>query len=334
MMTERTFEDVPAIRRSVPIHIGIVGPSGSGKTFSALRLATGIQEVYGGELFHIDTEASRALHYADRFRFRHVPFCAPFDPLSYLAAVKHCVNKGAKTIILDSASHLHEGQGGTLESHEAECDRLCAAWRATRDKVQMAAWAKPKAELRRFINEVLQMNVNVIWCYRAKEKVKLINGKTPQAQGFMPISSDELIYEMSCNMLLYPNSGGIPSWHSEEMGERAIIKNPVQFRDIFKESKPLDEMTGRKLAEWGCGGSNVEQSKAKQVENQVEAVSAIFNPPENIQTITDKLIKLIIANEDVIPPTWQNAARDKMNDPQVTVAELEKVYNSIMEKVK
>jgi ABC-type oligopeptide transport system ATPase subunit len=107
-MTERKFDDTPAVRRAVPLHLGLVGPSGSGKTYSALRLATGIQSIYGGDIFGIDSEANRMLHYADKFKFRHVPFAAPFDPLSYLAAVEHCVKKGAKTIIIDSASHLHE----------------------------------------------------------------------------------------------------------------------------------------------------------------------------------------------------------------------------------
>jgi ABC-type sulfate/molybdate transport systems ATPase subunit len=44
----RKFEFVPAVRASVPLLVGLYGPSGGGKTFSALRLATGIQEVTGG----------------------------------------------------------------------------------------------------------------------------------------------------------------------------------------------------------------------------------------------------------------------------------------------
>jgi hypothetical protein len=249
----RIFEDHAAVRAQVPLLIGIVGPSGSGKTKSSLRLAAGIQRVVGGEVFGIDSEANRMLHYADDHRYRHVPFGAPFDALSYLAAVEYCAKKGAKTIIIDSASHLHEGPGGTLEMHEAECERLMKAWGATRDKVQMSAWRKPKSELRRFLNTVLQYQVNTIWCYRAKEKLKIVPGQQPKPMGFMPIAGDEMIYEMTLNCLLYPNSGGVPSWHPEEMGERAIIKLPQQFQAVFKESKPLDEDIGQKLAEWAAG---------------------------------------------------------------------------------
>jgi hypothetical protein len=254
----RAFEDSPAVRRAVPLLIGLVAPSGGGKTRGALRLAAGIQRVMPGPVFCIDTEANRALHYADFHDFRHVPFGAPFDALSYLAAVQYCVSKGARTVIIDSASHMHEGPGGTLEMHEAECERLMQLWSkngqpASRDRVQMSAWQKPKQELRKFLNTVLQMQVNTIWCFRAKDKMKIIPGQQPKALGFMPIAGDEMIYEMTLNCLMYPNSGGIPSWHPEEMGERAIIKLPQQFAAIFDKPKPLDEDIGEALARWAAG---------------------------------------------------------------------------------
>ena len=46
----RIFTARPAVRESVPLLIGLTGPSGGGKTFSALRLATGIQTVTGGDV--------------------------------------------------------------------------------------------------------------------------------------------------------------------------------------------------------------------------------------------------------------------------------------------
>jgi ABC-type dipeptide/oligopeptide/nickel transport system ATPase subunit len=91
---QRKFDDVPAVRESVPLLIGLMGPSGSGKTYSALRLATGIQEVTGGDIYFIDSEARRALHYADSFKFKHVQLDPPFGSLDYLAAIEHCVKQG------------------------------------------------------------------------------------------------------------------------------------------------------------------------------------------------------------------------------------------------
>src|SRR5690242_13140717 len=105
---DRKFEDTEAVRSPTPLLFGLIGPSGAGKTYSALRLATGMQRVFGGEIFVVDTESRRALHYAKDFKFRHVEFAPPFSPLDYLAAIEHCVTKGAKTIIVDSMSHEHD----------------------------------------------------------------------------------------------------------------------------------------------------------------------------------------------------------------------------------
>ncbi len=250
----REFFDSEAVRGQVPLLVGLCGPSSSGKTYSALRLATGIQKIAGGDIYVIDTEANRSKHYADTFKFRHVPFVAPFGALDYLSAVEHCVEKGAKTIVIDSASHLHEGPGGTLEAHEEECQRLAKAWGQSLDKVKMAAWQRPKADLRRFLNSVLQLQANLIFCFRAKEKVKVITGQNPKQLGFMPIAGEEMIFEMTLNVLLYPNSGGVPAWHPDEMGEKAIVKLPGQFRELFAKERPLDEATGEALARWASGG--------------------------------------------------------------------------------
>jgi hypothetical protein len=254
MQPDRKFEDVPAVRHQVPLLVGLAGSAGSGKTKSALRLADGMREVIGGDIYCIDTEAARALHYSDYHKFRHVNFTAPFGPLDYLAAVRHCVGKGASIIIIDSTSHIWEGPGGVLEMHESECERLMQAWKSTHEKVQMSAWQRPKAELRRFINEILQLRVNLNLCFRAKEKLKLEKGKNPQPLGWMPIAPAELVYEFTLGCLLYPGCNGIPTWHSEEMGEKAVIKLPQQFASMFEKPVQLSESIGRQLAEWARGG--------------------------------------------------------------------------------
>ena len=250
----RTFEDKPAVRTSVPLMIGVMGPSGGGKTFSALRLATGIQRVSGGDIFMIDTEARRGLHYADRFTFRHLAFAAPFSPLDYLAAIEHCVAKGAKTIIVDSMSHEHEGPGGVLEWHEAELSRMGGG-----DKNNFRAWAAPKAARRRMINTMLQLPCNFVFCFRAKDKAKPgkdDNGKTALIDfGFMPIAGEEFVYEMTLNALLMPNAGGVPTWQSDYRGERQMIKLPQQFVELFRNPEPLSEDIGERMARWAAGGS-------------------------------------------------------------------------------
>ena len=252
----RSFQVKAAVRERVPLLIGLMGPSGSGKTFSALRLATGIQAVTGGDIFGIDTEARRMLHYADRFKFKYVEFGAPFGSLDYLAALEQCAKAGAGVIIVDSMSHEHESPGGMLDLQEKELERLAGNDWAKRERVKMLSWQKPKANRRRLINGILQLNANFIFCFRAKNTVKplKINGKTEIVpMGFMPIAGEEFLFEQTVNCLLLPNSGGVPTWQSENLGERQMMKLPVQFREIFAGNKPLDEDMGRALATWAKG---------------------------------------------------------------------------------
>jgi hypothetical protein len=261
----RQFTATPAKRARVPLFIGITGPSGSGKTYSALRLATGIQRTASGQIFVIDTEAGRALHYADDFKFQHVPFAAPFGAFDYLDAIKFCVDNKASSIIIDSASHMHEGPGGMLEQHSMQLDKFCGdkprnneqewEWEKRRDKNNMRAWISPKRELGRFVQALLQLHTNVIFCFRAKEKIKP-SGDKPIDMGFCAIADDSLIYEMTCSPLLLPGSRGVPKWDPVEPGSKLQTKLPKQFEAMLRRSgQPLSEEVGEMMGRWAAGES-------------------------------------------------------------------------------
>lgn len=252
----RQFEIAPAARRTVGLTIGLVAPSSAGKTYSGLRLATGIQRIVGGDIDLIDTENRRALYYADKFKFNHLDFRAPFSPDDYLEAIRFCARRGSKTIMIDSMSHEHEGPGGVLEWHERETERLAALWGVSKEKAQMAAWGPPKKARRKLINEVLQLNVNLIFTFRAKEKIKIVSGKNPIELGWQPICGEEFMYEMVLQALLLPGSEGRPTWVPEMPAEKAMVKLPLQFRELFArpESAQLSEQVGEELAKWAAGG--------------------------------------------------------------------------------
>jgi hypothetical protein len=253
--SDRKFTSVPAVRERVPLWVGLIGPSGTGKTYSALRLATGMSKVYGDGVFFIDTEARRSSHYADQFRFSVVDFKPPFGPLDYLAAVEHCISQGARTIVIDSMSHEWEGEGGVLEQHDIETQRLAEKWRTSPEKAQMSGWAAPKADHRRLMSTMIQSGLNFVICYRAKEKLKIVRNQDPKPLGWQPIGPDDLVYEATVNMLLTPGAKGVPSWSPVEEGEKALVKMPRQFEALFKEGRPLDEATGEALARWAAGGA-------------------------------------------------------------------------------
>lgn len=255
----RKFDVSDAKREHVPLLIGLTGPSGGGKTYSALRLATGVQSVSGGDIYFIDTESRRALHYADKFKFKHVPFDAPFGSLDYLSALQFCVSQGAGVVIVDSMSHEHEGPGGMVDLHDQLVDRMAGNDYAKRERVKMLAWSEPKQKRRALINGILQLNANFIFCFRAKNTAK--PGKDDRgksaviAQGFMPIAGEEFVFEQTMNALLLPGAGGVPTWHSDMVGERTMIKLPEQFAGLRDRNRPLDEKVGEHLAKWARGES-------------------------------------------------------------------------------
>ncbi len=274
----RTFEAKPAVRGHVPLLIGLTGPSGGGKTFSALRLATGIQRVTGGDIYGIDTESRRMLHYADKFKFQHVQFDAPFGSLDYLEAIRYCIEAGAKIIIVDSMSHEHEGDGGCLDFHEKELDRMAGEDYAKREKCGQAAWVKPKSARNKLVLGFTQMDANIIFCFRAKDLTKPVrsaNGKMEVVHcGFVPISGDRIVFEMTMNAMLLPKADGVPSWKSENPGESMAMKLPEQFKAMFAERRPLSEEIGQQLAEWAKGGekhSSVVESLARRAEFAADA---------------------------------------------------------------
>jgi len=272
-LAEDVFTHSPAARIATPLFTGIVGPSGTGKTYSAMRLATGMQRVTGGEIFGIDTESNRMLHYAPlpgekadptrgKFAFQHVPLAAPYGSLRYLSAIRYCASQGAKNIIIDSGSHEHDGVGGVLEFHQAEAARLAKERSSTEDKVKMEAWGKPKANRRKLINALLtELSVNCIFCFRAKPKLHIAT-KTEKAAGMEPVSpkgfcaiaGEEFIYEMMIKFVLLPGARGLPTWHSEFQGEQEMMKLPEQFLHIFEQPAPLSEDIGQQMAEWAAGG--------------------------------------------------------------------------------
>lgn len=308
----RVFEATNAVREAVPLLIGLMGPSGGGKSFSALRLATGIQTVAGGDIFFIDTEARRALHYADRFKFKHIKFGAPFGSLDYLEAIQYCVSKGAGVVVVDSFSHEHDSPGGMIDFHEKELDRMAGDDWAKRERVKMLAWQKPKAARRQLINGLLQLEANFIFCFRAKETAKpvKINGKTEVVQqGFMPIAGDEFVFEQTVNCLLLPNAGGVPTWKSDFMGERKMIKLPEMFKDIFRESRALDEDTGKQLATWAKGGSKA-PAKTAQATTQADADFDEPSATEKIAQFDDALAAAAENGVDALRAAWDAIPKD------------------------
>jgi hypothetical protein len=271
-MADRKFAFKPAVRDRVSLLIQMAGGTGSGKTYSAMRLAAGIA---GDKPFAvIDTEAERAKHYADFFRFDHLDFRPPFSPDDYLAAIKAADDAGYPAIVIDSMSHEWAGDGGVLDWHDRELDRMAGNDWKKRDACSFAAWSKPKAAHKKMMSRLLQCRNHLIFCLRAEEKVEMIkdeNGKTkfvPKASrtgldGWIPICEKNFPFEMTASFLLTDAKPGIPQ----------PIKLQQQHRSIFPEGQVIDEETGRRLAAWASGADRLSE---EEIAAQIAAVEPMI----------------------------------------------------------
>lgn len=248
-----TFTFRPAIRENVGLLIGLAGGTGSGKTYTAMRLASGIA---GDKPFAlIDTEAGRAKHYADQFRFDHGDLSAPFNPHAYAEAIMAADKAGYPVIVVDSVSHLWAGDGGVLDMQEAELTRMAGDDWKKREAVKMAAWIRPKTEHKKMVQRLLQVRAHLILCFRAEEKIEMVreNGKMQIVKkqtatgldGWVPICEKNLPFELTASFLLLATDPGIPH----------PIKLQQQHRDLFPTGKPITEESGKRIAEWAAGGA-------------------------------------------------------------------------------
>lgn len=236
------------MRENVGLIIGLAGGTGSGKTYTAMRLASGIA---GDKPFAvIDTEAGRAAHYADQFRFDHGDLKPPFRPQAYTEAIATADAAGYPVIVVDSMSHVWAGDGGVLDWQEEEFQRM-----GGRDAVKMASWIKPKMAHKHMVAKLLQVRAHLILCFRAEEKIDIIkeDGKTkivPKEgptglNGWMPISEKALPFELTASLLLTANEPGVPK----------PIKLQEQHRALFPLDRPITEESGRAIAQWAAGGT-------------------------------------------------------------------------------
>ena len=256
-----TFSFRPAVRERTSLLIGIAGASGSGKTYSALEIATGLAGP-GGKIAVIDTEAGRALHYADLFAFDHGDMMPPFGPGAYAEAIKAADGAGYDVIIVDSFSHEYEGEGGVLEW----ADRL-----AEQGVKTPGNWKEPKTAHKRMVGKLLQCRAHLIFCLRADEKmlmeqVPLLdkdgtpkigrNGKPivathvvaadrPVEERWQPICEKRFPYELTVSLLMLPSKPGVP----------LPLKLQRQHRAAFPEGERAGRRSGEVLRMWATGAS-------------------------------------------------------------------------------
>jgi hypothetical protein len=218
----------PVVRGGSKALIGIGGITGSGKTYTALLIARGMVNK-PSEIGFLDTENGRGSFYADILDgpFMIADLYPPFAPRRYADAIKEFQEAGVKVLVIDSVSHEWEGEGG--------CDDIA---NITTGKI--ANWKLAKSEHKKFMNALLQSNLHVICCIRAREKTDFKNPKEPVSLGIQPVCEKNFMFEMTASILV-----------ENEGRTQKHLKVPSFLKKTFGEGKNyLGKEAGREIIEW------------------------------------------------------------------------------------
>lgn len=234
----------PAARKTAPLLIAIASVSGAGKTYTALLLGAGLAGP-NGKVGMLDTENGRGEMYADSpgimkalpQGFSYIGMDPDFSPDRFIDYLKAAEKADIDVLIVDSFTHEWEGIGGC-------CDI------ADKKKLgNMPNWSLAKREHKRLVNYLLTTKMHLIFCLRAREKVK-IDLKRPQNDqiiplGLQPIAEKNFVFEMLLSVQL-----------AEYTHFAKGIKVPEGLAGIFVKERMLTKEDGERIAAWNSSGSN------------------------------------------------------------------------------
>lgn len=231
-----------AERRGARLVVGMAGISGSGKTYTALQLAWGLAGLDASKVGMLDTENRRGSLYADALKdangnvhqFMIGDLYAPFSPQRYIDAIHEFQKAGVEVLVIDSVTHEWEGTGG--------CEEIAATTSS-----RMADWKKAKAEHKRFMNALLQSDMHVIVCIRAREKMDFSDPKKPISLGIQPIQEKNFMFEMTASLMMW-----------NEGTAQQVLKCPAELKGILGRGQGyVSANDGLALRKWveGAGGN-------------------------------------------------------------------------------
>lgn len=291
----------PAVRGGSKAIIGIAGVSGSGKTYTALKIARGMVSS-PKKIGFLDTENKRGSLYADILDgpFMIGDLYPPFSPKRYSEAIKEFQDAGVEVLVIDSVSHEWEGEGG--------CDDI-----ANMKIGKMQNWIGAKREHKSFMNTLLQCNMNIICCLRAREKTDFKNPKEPVSLGIQPVCEKNFLFEMTASLLM-----------ENEGTTQRFLKLPSFLKDAFGSGAGyLGDITGKKIIDWINTGEKEDPAITKIKSEMLMAcefglagVIAIWN------NLTPAMKKKLEAHKNICKEAaeeYERQAKEAEETPQETL---------------
>ena len=264
-----------AQRKAVKIKMALTGTSGSGKTYSALLIAKGL----GGKVAVADSENDSASLYSDLFDFDTCPIEPPFTPQKYIDIIKEAENAGYTTLIIDSLTHVWQGEGGFLDM----VNKQAAVCKGN----SFIAWGKVTPVYNKFIDTIMQSKIHIIVTMRSKTAYEIQegkNGKTaPVKVGLAPQQREGLEYEfttvldMSCD-------------------KHVAIASKDRTNIFGDEAFVPDESTGEAIIKWLESGVKVYRDNYVHIEGDYIEIKTKEGFAD-IKTLTDEQIEKLKASD-------------------------------------
>jgi len=288
-----------AKREGARLVIGLAGVSGSGKTYTALQLAYGLANNNAKKVGFLDTENRRGSLYADSLP---APFLigdlyAPFSPRRYADAIKEFQASGVEVLVIDSVTHEWEGAGG--------CEEI-----ASNTNSRMADWKKAKAEHKVFMNILLQSDMHIIACIRAREKVDFSDPRNPRPLGIQPIQEKNFMFEMTASLMMH-DAGKTQS----------VLKCPDELESILGRGNGyLTSQDGITLRKWVDGGTQL-QPDVEKARNTLQTITESgLHALQTAWTATPAKIRSALGREFLETLKTAAVAYDEQRENQRTSA--------------
>ena len=288
-----------AKRKAAPMLLAISSVSGGGKTYTSLLLAAGIAGP-DGRVGMVDAENGRGEMYADSpgimaalpNGYDYIRFDPPYSPDRYIEHLQAAEKAGITVCVVDSGSHEWEGIGGCCEI--AEKNPLG----------KMPNWSRAKLAHKRFVNYLLSSSMHIIFCLRAREKVKIFkrgdqmvtnvaavgedfpiaDKDTVVSLGLQPITEKGFIFEMLVSLQL-----------DEHTHFAVPLKVPEPLMPLFPGKRLITKEDGERIRRWNLGAP--EEDPAERLQKRAHAAAE-----EGVESYRAFFTSLTAAQKQALKP--------------------------------
>jgi hypothetical protein len=227
-----------------------------------------------GRVGFIDTENGRGSMYADSpgivaalpNGYDILQVNPPYSPETYIEAIKASESAGHAVCVIDSTSHEWEGLGGCCDIAEQKKLR------------GMPNWAAAKLAHKRFMNHCLSSKMHIIFCLRARDKVKIekVNGKDEVIPiGIQPIAEKNFVFEMLVSLLL-----------DEKTHHAQTLKCPEPLQHLFLHNRLITKADGSAILRWNLGGAVLADDEQLQKRARMAAEDGMAAYQEFFKSLT------------------------------------------------